>query len=208
MPCGSAMVQHARDGSSRSARRASTGERCAGRLRMGRCAPPQDSVLLSPEYDAGTPRGGSMPARCAGAAPCCVVGEKRKARDRAARCAMGGYTTLFRAVFWVLAHLCFPAYSLYIEPKSYPDRALSYTELGAAYPVSQGLPRYPVAPLRAPPAPATARQETHAWCGRPTASALALRGGSCARAFLLPGPGPGETPAPGRPSPGGERPSA
>jgi hypothetical protein len=133
MPCGSAMGQHAGDGSSRSARRASTGEICAGILRMGRCAPPQDSVLLSPEYYAGTPRDGSRPARRAGAAPCCVVGEKRKARGRAARCAMGGSTTLFRAVFWVLPHPCFPAYSLYIEPKSWPDRALSWRDMSTLH---------------------------------------------------------------------------
>ena len=130
MPCGAAIVQHARDGSSGSARRASTDERCARIPRMGRCAPPQDRVLLSPAYDAGTPRGGSRPARRAGATPCCVGGEKRKARGRAARCAMGGSTTRFRAVFWVLPHPCFPAYSFYREPKSCPERALSYTEMG------------------------------------------------------------------------------
>ena len=195
------MGQHAGDGSSRSARRASTGAICAGIPRMGRCTPPQDSVLLSPEYDAGTPRDGSRPARRAGAAPCCVGGEKRKARGRAARCAMGGSTTRFRAVFWVLPHPCFPAYSLYIEPKSCPDRALSCIELGVTQHASRGLRRFPGEPLHPPPSPETARGRRRTpGVGAPPPPVLA-----CTAAPVL---GPGETPAPRLPSPGGKRPCA
>src|SRR6476619_5135078 len=123
MPCGAAIVQHARDGSSGSARRASTDERCARIPRMGRCAPPQDRVLLSPAYE----------HRHAVPAPHRAVWEVRRGKQgQSCCCAMGGSTTLFRAVLWALPHPCLPAYSFYIEPKSLSDRALSCTELGTA----------------------------------------------------------------------------
>jgi hypothetical protein len=75
------------------------------RVRDAQVYPGWDAAPLPRTVSCSLPR--TAPAlhavdrgRHAGAAPCCVVGEKRKARGRAARGAMGGSTTRFRAMFW------------------------------------------------------------------------------------------------------------